>query len=183
MSELSQLQNQAKQLAKQVNQRLLRLEREANGDVISIMHLRNKLDQKSVNGWTKSGRVKFNSKMSDDQLESIITAMEQFKKEKTSTISGLKEALTETRKKSKQKDMSYQEMFDYIVVKDDLESWVTQHMQASKYYHISKWAKDKGKSKNEFADIIVKASEDLTNDEDTIKKINKLYNKYVKTKK
>lgn len=182
MSELSQLQSEAKRLAKQVNQRIVRLEREAQADVLSIERLRSKLDQKSVNGWTESGRVRFNNKMNDDQLNAIITAMEQFKKEKTSSISGLKQQLIETRKKAKQPTMSYQDMFDYTVVKEDLESWATQHIQASKYYHIQKWSKEKGKSKKEFADIIIKASEDLTNDEDTVKKINKLYNKYVKTK-
>ena len=182
MSELSKLQSQAKQLAKQVNQRIVRLEREANADVISIMHLRNKLDTKAVQGWTKSGRVRFNKNMDDTQLNAIMTAMEQFKEEKTSSILGLRESLTETRKRAKQKDMSYQEMFDYILVKDDLEGWMTQHMQASKYYHITKWSKDKGKSKDQFVDIIIKASEDLTNDEDTVKRINKLYNKYVKKK-
>ena len=68
MSELSQLQSEAKRLAKQVNQQSLRLEREAKGDTIAIMHLRNKLDTKAVQGWTKSGRVRFNTKMEEIQL-------------------------------------------------------------------------------------------------------------------
>lgn len=183
MSELSQLQSEAKRLAKQVNQQILRLEREAKGDTIAIMHLRNKLDTKAVQGWTKSGRVRFNSKMNDVQLNAIVIAVEQFKNEKTSTISGLKKELEKTRKETGEKDFSYQDMFDYRIITTDLEGWITQHMKASKYYHISKWAYDKGKTKNEFVDIIIKSSEDLTNDEDTIKRIRRLYDEYIPNKK
>lgn len=180
MSELSQLQSEAKRLAKQVNQQILRLEREANGDVISIMHLRNKLDQKSVNGWTKSGRVKFNKKLSDDQLESIITAMQQFKKEKTSTIQGLKKELEKTRKQTGEKDFTYQDMFDYKIITTDLEGWITQHVQASKYHHITKWSKEKQRTEEQYIADIIKASEDLTNDNETRQRISRLYDKYVK---
>lgn len=183
MSELSQLQSEAKRLAKQVNQQILRLEREAKGDTIAIMHLRNKLDTKAVQGWTKSGRVRFNSKMNDVQLNAIVIAVEQFKNEKTSTISGLKKELEKTRKETGEKDFTYQDMFDYRIITSDLEGWITQHMKASKYYHISKWAYDKGKTKNEFVDIIIKSSEDLTNDEDTIKRIKRLYDEYIPNKK
>ena len=183
MSELSQLQSEAKRLAKQVNQQILRLEREAKGDTIAIMHLRNKLDTKAVQGWTKSGRVRFNSKMNDVQLNAIVIAVEQFKNEKTSTISGLKKELEKTRKETGEKDFTYQDMFDYRIITTDLEGWITQHMKASKYYHISKWAYDKGKTKNEFVDIIIKSSEDLTNDEDTIKRIKRLYDEYIPNKK
>ena len=183
MSELSQLQSEAKRLAKQVNQQILRLEREAKGDTIAIMHLRNKLDTKAVQGWTKSGRVRFNSKMNDVQLNAIVIAVEQFKNEKTSTISGLKKELEKTRKETGEKNFTYQDMFDYRIITTDLEGWITQHMKASKYYHISKWAYDKGKTKNEFVDIIIKSSEDLTNDEDTIKRIKRLYDEYIPNKK
>ena len=183
MSELTQLQSDAKRLAKQVNQQILRLEREAKGDTIAIMHLRNKLDTKAVQGWTKSGRVRFNSKMNDVQLNAIVIAVEQFKNEKTSTISGLKKELEKTRKETGEKDFTYQDMFDYRIITSDLEGWITQHMKASKYYHISKWAYDKGKTKNEFVDIIIKSSEDLTNDEDTIKRIKRLYDEYIPNKK
>ena len=183
MSELSQLQSEAKRLAKQVNQQILRLEREAKGDTIAIMHLRNKLDTKAVQGWTKSGRVRFNSKMNDVQLNAIVIAVEQFKNEKSSTISGLKKELEKTRKETGEKDFTYQDMFDYRIITTDLEGWITQHMKASKYYHISKWAYDKGKTKNEFVDIIIKSSEDLTNDEDTIKRIKRLYDEYIPNKK
>lgn len=179
MSELSELQQQAKRLSKQVNQQLVRLEREVKGDTLAILHLRNKLDTKSVEGWTKSGRVRFNKKMDNEQLNAIVTAMEQFKKEKTATISGLKKELARTRKESGDSSFLYQDMFDYQIITTDLEGWITQHMKASKYYHISKWAKDKGKTKDEYVDILIKASEDLRNDEETVVRIERLYDKYM----
>ena len=180
MSEYTQLQQEVKKLSKQVNQQLVRLEREAKGDTLAIMHLRNKLDTKTVEGWTKSGRVRFNKKMDDDQLNAVKIAMEQFKKEKTASLSGLKQELAKTRKETGEKNFSYQDMFDYQIITTDLEGWITQHMKASKYYHISKCAKEKGKTNEEYIDIIIKASEDLKNDEDTRKRIDRLYDKYVK---
>lgn len=180
MSELSQLQSEAKRLSKQVNQQILRLEREAKGDTIAIMHIRNKLDTKAVQGWTKSGRVRFNNKMNDDQLNAIITAMEQFKKEKTSTISGLKKELEKVRKQTGEKDFTYQDMFDYKIITTDLEGWITQHVQASKFHHITKWAKDKQRTEEQYIADIIRASEDLTNDDDTRARISRLYDKYVK---
>ena len=183
MSELSELQQQAKQLSKQVNQQILRLEREAKGDTLAIMHLRNKLDTKTVEGWTKSGRVRFNKKMDTEQLKSIMTAMEQFKKEKTSTIKGLKQELSKTRNLSGDKSFTYQDMLDYQIITTDLEGWITQHMKASKYYHISKWAKEKGKTKDEYVDILIKASEDLKNDNETVARIERLYDKHLASKK
>lgn len=179
MNDLSELQSEARKLAKQVNQQILRLERVAKGETIAIMHLRNKLDSKIVQGWTKSGRVRFNTKMNDDQLNAIITAIEQFKEEKTGSVKGLKQALERTRQETGENDFTYQDMFDYVVVTTDLEGWITQHMKASKYYHIAHWCEKQQKSKSEFVDIMIKASEDLTNDEDTVKKIKRLYDEYI----
>ena len=61
--ELNNLQSEVQKLTKQVNQRLVRLEREVKGDTIEIMTLRTKLDNDYMKSWTKGQRVRFSKKL------------------------------------------------------------------------------------------------------------------------
>lgn len=180
MSELSALQQQAKKLSKQVNQQILRLERETKTETTAVINLRNRLDVGFVNGWTKGGRVRFSKKMTDIQLKATIKAMEMFKKEPTSTVRGVRKALQNARRETKQEKFDYQDLFDYITIEEDLIAWITRYIPPSKFDALVHHAQEHNYTESQFVDMILKASAELTNDEDTIDKIKRLYDKYVK---
>lgn len=180
MSELSALQQQAKKLSKQVNQQILRLERETKTETIAVMNLRNRLDVGFVSGWTKGGRVRFSKKMTDIQLKATIKAIEMFKKEETSTVRGVRRALKNARQTTGQPEFDYKDLFDYTVIEEDLIAWITRYIPPSKFDALVHHAQEHNYSENQFVDMLLKASAELTNDEDTIDKIKRLYNKYVK---
>ena len=176
----NELQQEVKKLVKRANQRILMLERKIKSDTIQVENLRNKLDTEYVKGWTKKGRIKFNKNLSEWQLQAIKKATSDFLKEGT-TIREYKKEFEE-----KKKELGVGEEFtyeDYYYLQQgelDLYAWITRHIPPSKFDHILEYAIEKDYTQASFVDLIIKMSETLTNDEDTVKKIKQLYNKYVK---
>lgn len=90
--EEQKLFNELKKLSKRANQRIVRLEREFGKDTWAVKTLKEKLEAEPLQAWTKSGRIKANSKMTLIQMKATIKATKSFLNNKTSTKKGIKEA-------------------------------------------------------------------------------------------
>ena len=181
MDDLKQLQNDVKKLAKRVNQRILRIERTVKTETIAVENLRNKLDSEYVKGWTKSGRVRFNKKLSYWQLQGIKKASEEFLNKDVSTIKGLKKQLEEYRTEyNKGEEFDYEDLYNTMKLEIDLEAWITRYIPPSQFDNITEYAKEHNYSYEKYLEtLIIVADGRLVNDLDTKARIKKLYEKYV----
>lgn len=84
--EEQKLYNELKKLAKQSNQRILRLEREYGTNTWATKKLRDKLDTIKLNAWTEGNRVRVSKKFSKIQMKGIIHLLENFIHDKTSRV-------------------------------------------------------------------------------------------------
>lgn len=88
----NELFNELKQLAKQANQRILRLERyTGRQNSWAVANLRNRLDTEKLNAWTPKGRIKYNKSMNITELRAVIKATKNFLNSATSTKRGIEE--------------------------------------------------------------------------------------------
>lgn len=88
----NELFNELRQLAKQANQRILRLERyTGRQDAWAVANLRNRLDTEKLNAWTPKGRVRYNKSMNITELRAVIKATKMFIHSLTSTPKGVEE--------------------------------------------------------------------------------------------
>lgn len=177
--ELNELQNKVKKLAKQTNQRLLRLEREVKVDTIDIMRLRNKLDTDYMKSWTKSGRVSFSKKLPYIKLLAQKKALEEFIESDT-TIPKIRKKLKNAQERYQRPDLTFLDLLDLETIEEDLYDWITQYIYASEFDHLTNWAKSNNITQENYITIIINhARGNILNDEDAIEKIKRLYNKYV----
>lgn len=125
--------NILKRLAKQANQRMLRAERltgyrenMASKDLTDLLS--------SIEGLTKTGRVKVSKSMTLQQMEDSITALEKYLRDKTSTISGLREVKQKIEKDYfkgekitwEQAIAMYQSFYKY--------TWIYEYMSQSEFW-------------------------------------------------
>lgn len=177
--ELNDLQNDVKRLSKQVNQRLLRLEREVKGDTIEIMTLRNKLDNDYMKSWTKGGRVRFSKNLPYIKLMAEKKALQEFVAGDT-TVPKIRKKLENARKTTGKPDFSYQDLLDFQTIEEDLYDWICQYMYPSEFDNLTNWATETGMQQDDYVTMIINhARKTILNDEDAIDKIKRLYNKYV----
>ena len=177
--ELNDLQNDVKRLSKQVNQRLLRLEREVKGDTLEIMTLRTKLDNDYMKSWTKGGRVRFSKNLPYIKLQAQKKVLQEFIAGDT-TVPAMRKKLKNAREKYSREDLTYQDLLDFQTTEEDLYDWITQYMYPSEFDNITGWCARVGISQEKYVEIILDhARKTILNDEDAIEKIKRLYNKYV----
>ena len=85
--------NELKILSKRANQRILELERIIkNKEPLATQYLREKLEVKPLQAWTRKGRVKASKKMTPEQMQATIKATKEFLKNPMSTRRGIKKA-------------------------------------------------------------------------------------------
>lgn len=86
----NELFNELRQLAKQANQRILRLERfTGRQNSWAVANLRNRLDTEKLNAWTPKGRIKYNKSMNITELRAVIKSTKNFLNSATSTKRGI----------------------------------------------------------------------------------------------
>lgn len=170
-----------KKLTKQVNQRILRLERETGGETYEIMKLRTYLDTDYTNAWTKKGRVTYSKiKMDPLKLDAINKQMQKFIDSPSSTVRGIRNELKQYREETGKPDFSYEDLYDYKRTYDDLLEWIKRYMEESEFWQITHKAHDLGWGEDMyFKAIIQQADASITNDEDARERIQRLYYKYV----
>lgn len=177
--EINDLQREVQKLTKQVNQRLLRLEREVHGDTIEIMTLRNKLDNDYMKSWTKGERVRFSKKLPYIKLQAQKKALQQFIAGET-TIPEMRKKLKNMQEQTGRPDLNYQDLLDLQTTEDDLYEWITQYMYASEFDNLTNWASRVGMEKGSYVTMIINhARGNILNDEDAQEKIERLYDKFV----
>ena len=171
-----------KKLTKQVNQRLLRLEREIGKDIetTEMKNLHKYLNTKSMNAWTKSGRVSYSKiKMDPFKLDRLNKELTKFIEKPSTTVRGLRRELKQARE-TYMVDFDYKDLFDFKDIEEDLEDWILRYLTPSKFDALNDHAIRHNYSESEYVVMIVKqASGDILNDEDAIEKIKRLYQKYV----
>lgn len=181
-----ELFNELKKLSKRANQRIVRLEREFGKDTWATKNLRNKLATEPLQAWTKSGRVKVNKSMTITQMKATIKATNQFLNSKTSTIRGVKQVKKSTIKKlskslgTDEEDITEEEAEAlYDLTTEDFMPDILKYIPASNLWAIILDAKEKNDSLNNF----IRRIEDyviIGNDMDLKRKLERLYNEYVK---
>ena len=89
------LEKETKKLVGKANARLRSLERRYKRGTWASKLLRNKLSSYKVKAWTKGGRVKLKSNLTNTQLIAINKAINSFLKSKTATKQGIEEVKRE----------------------------------------------------------------------------------------
>ena len=172
---------QTKKLTKQVNQRLLRLEREVKGDTYEIMKLRTYLDTDYLNAWTKKQRVSY-SKIKEDplKLSALNKQLNRFVNSKNTTVRGIRKHLQDVRKETGKPDLDFLDLFNYERTYEDLVDWVKRYMEESEFWQYTNKAHNLGLPEDTyFEGIIQLADSSIVNDEDAKERIHQLYVKYV----
>ena len=169
-------------LTKQVNQRLLRLEREIGKDIetTEMKNLHKYLDTKSMDAWTKSGRVSYSKiKMDPFKLDRLNKELTKFIEKPSTTVRGIRKELKQARE-THGVNFDYKDLFDFKDIEEDLEDWIMRYIPPSKFDALNHYAIDHNLSEDEYVVMIIKqADSKITNDEDAIEKIKRLYQKYV----
>ena len=177
--EINDLQREVQKLTKQVNQRLLRLEREVKGDTIEIMTLRTKLDNDYMKSWTKGGRVRFSKKLPYIKLQAQKKVLKEFIEGDT-TVPKIRKKLKNAQRSYEKPNFDYQDLLDLQTTEDDLYEWITQYMYASEFDNLTNWASRVGMEKGSYVTMIINhARGNILNDEDAQEKIERLYDKFV----
>ena len=179
---LQQTLAQTQKLAKQVNQRLVRLEREVGADVetTEMEKLKTHLDTTYMKAWTKSGRVSYAKiKMDPFKLDRLNKELSRFIEKPATTVRGVRKELT-TARKEHGVDFNYKDYFDFKRTEDDYYDWITRYIPPSKFDALNGYANSHGLSQDDYVTmIIVQANGSITNDEDAVERIKRLYEKYV----
>ena len=88
---MNELFNELKKLGKRANQRIVRLERLTGAkETFAVKQLADYLSSMQVNGWTKTGRVRYNPNMTESQMIAIIKAVKDFLENETSRVAPVK---------------------------------------------------------------------------------------------
>lgn len=177
--ELNDLQREVQKLTKQVNQRLVRLEREVQGDTIDIMKLRTKLDNDYMKSWTKGERVRFSKKLPYIKLLAQKKALTEFVEGDT-TIPKIRQKLKNAQEHYGKPYFTYQDLLDFQTIEEDLYDWICQYMYPSEFDHLTNWAIKTSMNEDDYVTMIINhARSNILNDVDAVEKIKRLYNKYV----
>lgn len=183
-----ELYQELRKLSKMANQRILRLEREFGRETYAIQNLRNKLDNKLVNAWTESGRVRYNKSMSEAQMKATIRALEKFQYSIQSRVKGAN-AVADFRRKQVAKAFNMDEreidrgdIEIFYKINEEKKSMLLEKINPSKFMAVRQEAKEMNKTFDDFLKDLDQIKK-ISNDEDLVKDAKRLYNKYVKRTK
>ena len=172
---------ETRKLAKQVNQRLIRLEREVKGETYETMKLRSYLDTDYLNTWSKSGRVSYGKiKEEPIKLGALNKQLRKFINNQNTTVRGIRKRLKAVREETGKPDFDYKDLFSYEMAYESLVDWIKRYMEESEFWQYTHKAHDTGLPEDQyFEGIIQLADASIKNDEDAKENIHRLYEKYV----
>ena len=172
---------ETRKLAKQVNQRLIRLEREVKGETYETMKLRSYLDTDYLNAWSKSGRVSYGKiKEEPIKLGALNKQLKKFINNQNTTVKGIRKRLENVREEIKKPDFNYEDLFNYEMTYEALVDWISRYMKESEFWQYTHKAHDTGLPEDQYFEGILQLAESsIKNDEDVKENIHKLYEKYV----
>lgn len=120
---MNELFNELKKLGKRANQRIVRLERLTGAkETFAVKQLADFLSSMQVNGWTKTGRVRYNPNMTETEMVSTIKAVKEFLEDELSRVAPVKKAKKEV-EESIGIEISF-EMLDTMYQARALWDWV-----------------------------------------------------------
>lgn len=172
---------ETKKLTKQVNQRLLRLEREVKGDTFEIVKMRSYLDTDYLESWSKRGRVRY-SKIKEEplKLDALNKQLRKFINNQNTTVRGIRKHLKNVQRETGKPELDYQDLLDYERTYEDLLDWISRYMELSEFWQYTNKAHAIGMPEDSyFEGIIQLADSSIKNDEDAKERIHRLYIKYV----
>lgn len=177
------LYSELRKLAKRANQRLVRLERAFGKDKFSSIDLRNRLDTELVKGWTKSGRIRYNKSLTEEQMLAIIKATQDFLDDSKSTVRGIKKyankKIADIKSKYGDVDIDYSDIATLDEVSDSsLKSLYYSLVDPSVGVRFINYAISKNLSFDKFVNEL-ETIMDVENDWLLNEKLKQIYNKFV----
>ena len=170
------------------NNAISRIEKRYGEDSWGVSRLYNKLDNEMFKGITKSGRIKLNKNMSDIQLKAIQKATHNFLSGKTSTIKGIEGVKKEVNDSIRAtysdigNNLTNKEvntLYDLVDDKDKRAIISKDEIPPSDIWTTLVQAKEQGLSKNQFIDLLEKRSQLDIRDEDVLRFLEDMFNKYM----
>lgn len=170
--EEKQLYNDLRKLAKQANQRLLRLERlTGKQETFASKELYDYLSVSNIQAISKTGRIRVSKKFNVMQLRAIIKVTQRFIDD-VSSVSDVKKLTKEYSEKLGKKISFKQASVLYQAGKD--YTWIYEYIPKSEFWDNVKVAKQQGWDKEEFIDQLKTLNERL-NDKSLKKDLESLY--------
>ena len=161
-------------LVKRANQRLLRIERETGEKgTFAAKQLYDYLGSSELNAITQTGRISIRKSYNMTQMQAIKKATEQYLKEPTSTVRGVKRYKEKVSKESG-KPLDYNQANTIYQARKDFW-WIYDYLTPSEFWAIANTCKEANWSVEKFIDEISSYIGDV-NDEDLRFSLIELYN-------
>lgn len=158
------LYNQLQKLAKQANQRLLRIERlTGEKGTFASKQLYDYLGTTELNAITPSSRIKVSKAFNLNQLKAIKKATEQFLAQDVSKVSGVKK-LTKQYSEQAEKPINYKQA-DVLYKSGKHYTWIYEYIPKSEFWDSVKVAKNNGWDKETFIDHLKSLNSQLMDEE------------------
>lgn len=172
-AEEKKLYNDLRKLAKQANQRLLRLERlTGKQETFVSKELYDYLSVSNIQAISKTGRIRVSKKFNLMQLSAIIKVTQRFLEEETSRVAGVKKVTKEYSEKLGKK-ISFKQASTLFQTGRNY-TWIYEFIPKSEFWDNVKVSKQQGWDKEEFIDQIKSLNERL-NDRTLKKDLESLY--------
>lgn len=158
------LYNQLQKLAKQANQRLVRIERlTGEKGTFASKQLYDYLGISELDAITPSSRIRVSKKYNIGQLKAIKKATEQFLEQDVSKVSGVKK-LTKEYSEQAEKPISYKQA-DVLYKSGKNYTWIYEYIPKSEFWDTVKVAKNEGWDKETFIDHLKSLNSALVDEE------------------
>ena len=183
-SKRDKLYDQLRLEVKRANQRLVRLERRYGVNTWASKKLQSRLNSELVDSWTESGRVKLNKSMSITQLKAVSKATKMFLNSKTSTVSGVKQTIKNTKSGLKKILENGESIPDdeietiYDLMSDDYLRELSEYIPPSDLAVLLQESREKSDNEKDFTKRIGNYIE-LGNDIELKNKLTSIYKKYI----
>lgn len=172
-AEEKKLYNDLRKLAKQANQRLLRLERlTGKQETFASKELYDYLSVSNLQAISKTGRIRVSKKFNVGQLSAIIKVTKRFLEEETSRVAGVKKITKEYSEKLDKK-ISFKQASTLFQTGRNY-TWIYEFIPKSEFWDNVKVSKQQGWDKEEFIDQLKSLNERL-NDRTLKKDLESLY--------
>lgn len=171
---------------KKANQRIQKLQGRYGESSWAINQLYDKIDNKNINGVSVlTGNIKINKNMSEIQLKAIEKATTKFLDSQTSTLRGVKKAISNMQDAIKTNysdinkplsDKDAEKLYSFLENKDTRGT--VEKIGASDTWTRAIQAKEENLSKEDFIDLFKNTKANI-NDMDVREDLETIYNKYM----
>lgn len=185
--DVKSLYNKLLAQVKESNSRIVKIEKQFGKNAWAVSRLEEKVNNDVINAWTNKGRVRISLNMSVEQLKGVQKATKEFLKSKTSTIKGIKETITKTKKSiaAEFSDIDNEDITSedaeifYNLLEDNKIREVVDKLGASELNALIEDAKEMNASKTKWESMISNYI-DFSNDVEFKEKVDYIYKKYVR---